>query len=322
MPPPLLAPVKQAAQSETGGEVALQKKGKKRTKRENSSKPDWDSDKVGALKNDKQKMKRMLIGSGLLFSLIVVGIIVALSGGQAPESARELRPAQPASSLSPQEAAPPKRSHASLVAECQPLAQSFLEAKTVEEMLPLVQNPEIAEPRMRRYYPGGMIEPQGLKDFNLGQAMQTKGKAISVVVRNLDFEAKTLVFIDGPQGLKINWESFVGWSDMPWADFIARKPTVAQAFRVIVAPVDYYNFSFADDRKWQSYSLQSPDKVHVIYGYVTRESALNFQVKLNPDVKSAPMILGLKFPDGATTANQVIIDSWIADGWIEEDLGP
>lgn len=267
-------------------------------------------------------MKRMLIGSTTLFSLIVVGIIAALSSGQSPKPAAETKSSEPLPPVATQFPVLLDRGQASLVEECKPLAQSFLDATTVEQIMPLVHNPETAEARIHRYYPNGLIEPQGLKDFNLGQAMQIKGNAVSFVVRNNDFDARTIVFIDGPQGLKVHWESFVGWSEMAWQEFTTQKPTAAKIFRVIVAPVEYYNFDFKDDKKWQSYSLQSSDKTLLIYGYVERESVLNFKIKLNPDVKNAPMILALKFPEAATTANQVIIESQVADGWIEDFQSP
>lgn len=109
---------------------------------------------------------------------------------------------------------------------------------------------------------------------------------------------------------------------MPWQDFLDQKPTSPKAFRLTLAQVDYYNFGFKDDMKWQSYSLESPDKAHIVYGYVEKESVLNSKIKLNPDVKSSPMMLSLKFPEGALTSNQVIIEDLVGEGWIEPITPP
>lgn len=321
VPPPLFTPAKQSYVSGIDGEFSRKRSRQKRGKRENSSESDWDRDKVVSSKDDKPKMKRMLIVSGILFSLIVAGTIAAITSGESPAPIAVVKPVKPLVSVIPEAPTLLDRNQVVLAAECKVIAQRFLDAKSVEELLSVVYQPETAESRIRGYYPDGVVEPQGLKDFNIGQAMQIKGKAVSFVIRNNNFDANTLVFIDGPQGLKVYWESFVGWSEMPWQDFITQKPTVAKAFRVILLPIDYYNFDFTDDRKWQSYSLRSPDREHSLYGYVEREGTLNFKIMLNPDVKRAPMILSLKFPEGATSGSQVIIEDQVADGWIEEGVG-
>ncbi len=320
VPPPLLLSARQAEISGIKGEIPKKRSRKKRGKRENSLEADWDRDRVVSSRDDKSKMKRMLIVSGILFSLIVAGIVAALTSGQSPLPTVAVKAVEASVAVAPAAKTLLDRNQGELAAECQVIAQKFLDATSVEELLSVVYNPETAEPRIRGYYADGVVEPQGLKDFNVGQAMQIKGKAVSTVIRNNNFDAKSIIFIDGPQGFEVYWESFVGWSEMPWLDFIAQKPTEAKEFRVILAPVDYYNFDFADDRKWQSYTLQSPDGEHSLYGYVERESTLNFKIMLNPDVKSAPMILSLKYPEGATSGSEVIIEDQIAEGWIEEGV--
>ena len=323
VPPSLLAPIKKAGFLEIGEDSPRTKLQQKRIKRENSARPSWDRKVVSNQRKDRHKMSHMLIGSGVLFSLIVIGIITALSGGNDTVPAPLAKPTQPALPVVAVPANLIQRPQASLAAECEPIARKFLEAKSIEEILPLIYQAEAAEPKLRLHYQGGVITPQGLSEFNVGQAMQVLGKAVSFVVRNRDFDQKSMAFIDdGPQGLKIHWESFVGWSDMPWQEFLDQKPTTSKVFRVLLASVDYYNFGFKDDVKWQSYALESPDKSQVLYGYVEKESDLNSKIKLNPDVKNSPMMLSLKFPEGALTPIQVIIEGQVAEGWIEQITPP
>ncbi|MEO7098882.1 MAG: hypothetical protein ABI162_05940, partial [Luteolibacter sp.] len=85
---------------------------------------------------------------------------------------------------------------------------------------------------------------------------------------------------------------------------------------------DYYNFDFNDDMKWQSYRLVSPDGEHAIYGYVEKSSLLDGRIRPNADVKSTPLMLSLKFPPGSTSSNQVLIDQFITEGWVEEKETP
>ena len=89
---------------------------------------------------------------------------------------------------------------------------------------------------------------------------------------------------------------------MPWSEFLTKRPTEAVEFRVRLSPIDYYNFGFADDAKWQSYRLDSPDGEHSIYGYTERGSVLDARLRPPPDTKSMPVLLSLRFPEGAESS--------------------
>ena len=99
---------------------------------------------------------------------------------------------------------------------------------------------------------------------------------------------------------------------------MATKPTSSHVFRVILAPVDYYNFEFTDDQKWQSYRLESPDHEHALYGYAEKGTALNGNILTDKDTKRINLMLSLKFPAGATSGHQVEIERYVAEGWVEE----
>ena len=187
----------------------------------------------------------------------------------------------------------------------------------MDALLPFVRNRDKVEAKIRAYYPGGKIEAPGMSAFNTSNNVAFRDKLASVSVRTSDYASKQLAFIRTGEGLKIDWESFVGWSEMPWEDFLAKKPTKPAVFRAQLRQVDYYNFEFSDERKWISYQLRSPDGQQVVYGYVKRDSSIDKQ--LRPAVKDAGNLVtvSLKFPVGETSKNQVLIEQILADGWVE-----
>jgi hypothetical protein len=268
----------------------------------------------------------MLGGGVALFALIVGGVVFTLhGGGKATEEsvqAPQVMKTPPTVAESGDEPLPAimRRGQVSLLAETEPLARKFLEATSIDELLPLVRDPQRAKPRMQREYPQGRIEPPGLAKFN-GNGNVGFGEAVALVeVRTRNFESRQLAFAETREGLKIDWESWTGWSDLTWPALLASRPTQAQVFRVIVKRVDYYNFGFADDKKWQSYRLESRGGEYMIYGYVERGSTLEGKIQLTPEVDRVPMILKIRFPaDAATSSNQVLIDEVVADGWVEKD---
>ena len=325
-PPPLLAPLRRMAAEDPAAEgepmiLKKRRRGKKAGGAENHS---WERNSHGSHggRREKRQMRLMLVGGVALFSLLVGGVVFSMNRGE-KAVARTAAPLAVPAVASPKEAAPLfERSEASLLAASEPLVKRFLEATTVDDLLPLVRNPAVAEARMRTFYTAGKIEAAGLSQFNSSGSVSIREKFISLSVLTRDHEEKALALLETPQGLKIDWESWVGWSDISWEKFLATKPVTGHVFRVTVSAVEYYNFGFADESKWHSYRLVSPDGETSLYGYVERGSELEQRIHLDGETKSLAMMLSLKFPAGATTSSQVVIERLVADGWVEEGDAP
>jgi len=257
----------------------------------------------------------MLAGGGTLFALVVAGVLAIILGGNQPPPVVQ---APVTDEPPPAEVVPAsvQLSDADFLTAAEPLAKAFLTAKTADELLPLVLSPQTAGPRILSRFPDGKIEAPGMAAFNTRRDVTRQGAALLVLVRTDDMLEKQLAFIPTAEGLKIDWESWAGWSEMPWRDFLSAKPEQAAMFRVVLSPVEYYNFGFTDDRKWQSYRLVSPDGEHAIYGYVDRGSPLDLSLRLSPDQKRANLTLLLRFPPNASSQNQVIIAQLLAEGWV------
>jgi hypothetical protein len=275
---------------------------------------------------DAVRMGWMLGGGVLLFGLIVGGIVLALKSVPTAETIASgvAVPAVKAPSgqgdLAHGAQAVTDRSGATILVESEILAKEFLNAKTITELLPVVRNPERAQVRMQREYPDGSVDPPGMTEFNSGKGLLIFDWGAMVTVRTGQFEARQLNLVKTPAGLRVDWESWVGWTEMSWSEFLATKPTTPQAFRVIVKKVDYYNFDFADDKKWRSFRLESRKGEQTLYGYVERDSDLDRVIQIDPELKKSAMILKIRFPAGAAAAsNQVLIEELVHDSWVEPE---
>jgi hypothetical protein len=318
--PPLLLAASKPTVSEPQTAVAPSGRSIKRRRKKSaeSSDPSWERQATSfhSRRGEQIRMRMMLVGGGLLFSGIVWGVISLTKGENAPVVA-----SKPVNAL-PVVVTDSGLMSAALEKEAKSMAREFLEATTIEEMLRLVRNPEVAEARMRRFYQEGRITTPGLSQFNSGEGGHTEGSIHSFFIITGDQVTKALAFAKTPQGLKIDWESWVGWSDISWPDFLATKPVVSHVFRVLLAPVDYYNFEFSDDTKWECYRLESPDREHALYGYVEKDSPLNRELRPNPGVSATPLMLALKFPPDSASGTQVLIDQLVGKGWIEQQDPP
>lgn len=319
VPPPLMAPVRRAVPEESLAEpeperVKKRRKGKKATKTHDHS---WEAapKKAGSGRSENRQMRWMLIGGGVLFVLSVATLIISLyTTPDAPPPVAKVA----ATEIAPKAVSVADRSDVSILAETEPLAKTFLEAKTIEELLPVVRNAEMVEARIRKFYPDGKINPPGMSKFNTSGVVGRKSSSIAMSVRIGNQEERQLAFVEAPGGLRVDWEAWVGWSDVPWADFISTKSTSQATFRLTLAKVDYYNFGYLDDTKWRSYRLESPDGEHTLYGYVERGSEVDQKIHIDADTKSLPMMLSLRFPPDSLGKDQVVIVGFIGEGWVEK----
>lgn len=325
-PPPLLVPLRRTAPEEPAAETESRKSKKRRrggkSPEQNHS---WEKTSKNRVRHgENRQMRFFLIGGGVLLAAILTGVIISMNAGGKASTlpgnlpTTETLPGQ--NQENPKLLEPAASSEAAFLAKSEPLARKFLAATTVEQMLPLVRRPETAEARMRAFYPEGKPIPVGMSQFNVGSAVAPDGEFKSVDVMTDNFDTKRLVFLDAAGELKIDWESWVGWSEMPWQEFRATKSDSARMFRVTLSPVDYYNFDFLDEAKWQSYRLVSPDQENSIYGYVERGTELEKRLRPGPDSGAVPLMLKLKFLKGTMSNDQVEIESLVNEGWVEENL--
>lgn len=311
--PALVIPLPVAAETSPG---SIRKKRRRKSHRSESH--DWDragGERRTSSHRDRRQMRWMLIGgSGFLVLAVAAAFLAMRDNDQEPP---------PVATVATDAAAPvvqaPVFSEASFLAEAELVAKRFLEAKTIDELLPLVRHPDITGPRIRAFHPDGTLEPAGMSAFNTNFELVAAGSGYTVQVRTAEYAEKTLAMFPTPDGVRIDWESWVGWSEMPWADFVKTRPTEAKLFRVMLGPVDYYNFNFTDDLKWRSYRLVSPDGEHSLYAYVERDSVLDARLLPPPDTKQIPLTLSLKFPPDSDSPNQVLVEKWHADGWVLEN---
>lgn len=207
--------------------------------------------------------------------------------------------------------------HEAFVKKAEPIARKFLQAKHIDQLLPLIRDADALKPALSAYYPSGEIESLGLSEFFVNGEVIRASTFVQVRVKTADYDLRYMTFIEGENGdLKVDWESWVGWSEMPWREFMKSKSREPKLFRVVASESDYYNFAFTDEKKYLVYRLQSPDGEHLLYGYLERSSPLAKQIPTPPEQKRVWLTVKLRYPEGAVASNQVLIESLVYDGWV------
>lgn len=321
--PPLVVPIQsKEREPEPAGSVdgSGQRRKSRRKRVKSSESHAWERKSSGAsvsARQEKRQMIWLLATGGVVFMLATGAVWFAMSGGSAtgPKSASHPATDDKAAGK-PLPLDPPKQNEAAFLQQAESLARKFLETRTAKDLIPLVCDSAVTGPKILAYYDNGPVDAPGLAEFQ-ADALVRQGEFIQVPVRTRQFENREIWFRAAPgEALRIDWESWVGWSEMTWQDFTREKPATPKLFRVTLSDVDYYNFGFSDESKFKSFRLESPDHADPLYGYVERDSGLASKLRPSSDQPKIRVALMLSFPEKASHDNQVIIHRLVADGWL------
>jgi hypothetical protein len=191
----------------------------------------------------------------------------------------------------------------------------FLAARAVDDYAPLVREPEAVLPRIREFLPTNPPRTLALRSMKVSVA--PGGRYLAILTLD-DFSTRRMILEDTSDGVRIDWEAWVGWSSMPWRKFKETKASVAQEFRVTATPVSYYNYEFADEQRWSAWMLSSPQGDDFLYGYVARDSPVEAKlISLSKRAAGAVTVL-LAFQPNATANTMCEITDVVAAGWARQ----
>jgi|GEM_PF-2325295 len=193
----------------------------------------------------------------------------------------------------------------------------FLEALKVEDLRPLLREPDRVWPLVEEYQRRTPWKPHLVRRLPSLSEVQLNRDLLAGVAEVDDYQRLVIAMQRTPQGIKVDWESFTGQGEMPWDEFLATRPTAPVLMRVSLQPDDYYNRDFPDPTTHACYRLSARGETPVLYGYAPRGLPVHAQLasrtRINP--RTMPTVR-LRFPPGATGLDQVEITELVADGWL------
>jgi hypothetical protein len=128
-----------------------------------------------------------------------------------------------------------------------------------------------------------------------------------------------VALITQPDGqYKLDWESYVGASDLSWPDLKKLRSTEPRVFRVFAKLDDYFNYEFTDDKRYLCLHLSSSDSFYFVKGYCERASPLGKTVEslLGSGPERVALTLRLSFPEQAQSDHCVLINGVVANRWL------
>jgi hypothetical protein len=183
-----------------------------------------------------------------------------------------------------------------------------------------VHDPSRVSPLMQRYYEAdqkpeiahGALGKVGF--YRMGGSLiqhriYAKPGAIDVLELALRRQAKGNYVLD--------WESYVGASEMDWEEFTKTKPTKPVLFRVYASVSDYYNFRYSDANLYLCVRLVRPDREATIYAYCERNGPVARSLAgIISSSNSVPVTVKISYRPDAESAECVNLDALVAGRWL------
>jgi len=197
--------------------------------------------------------------------------------------------------------------------------EKFFATDRIESLLPLLRPVEGLEEKVRRYYQSKPVRMEDYDSIEKSTLRFSAGhRVMQSEVRLRDQSTRTITLIQVGNTYLVDWESWVGWSEMDVPTLKRTRPTQLTEVRVIVEVASYYNYDFpnSSESQWQSYRLTFAHSDEFVHGYIERSSPVHDSVRLASDQISRPMTLRIRYRDATSHPSQVLIDSVVADSWV------
>lgn len=212
--------------------------------------------------------------------------------------------------------------------------RQFMAADGIEAKLPLVRQPERMRPLMQRWYrdgrsagPMGVGEPslQDKRGGDPGSAGYYVLLAMPVYVPDplnpgSTYEEMTFFAVEeirngSSSTYLVDWETSVGYQELPLETFKATMPPEASPFRIYMKADNYYNHGFSE-LEWQCVAIYYPGRDFHLYGYINRSTREGREMlPLVEEGRRAGIIADLVYPPNPVSRDQVIVKRMRYPSW-------
>ncbi|GHC65494.1 hypothetical protein [Roseibacillus persicicus] len=299
-----------------------------RTPRARPKEEDWDSRKQNTEENNSGS-GGLLLASFFIFSILVaVGIFFILQNrgaSKAPSPSgekvfkAEKFQGKPSDGItaSAQSGSSNKllQVNSADLENAREAARNFLSCEKIEDFAPLIRDADRVMPLVTAYYAQKPFEPEKFRRINDDGTAQVAKRFTSFDVILENYITKPIAVEITDKGPLVDWESWVGYCEIPWETFVderIKKPTVV---RLTASRAFYFNFEFRDDSKWLCYQLERSADDPVLFGYLPIDSPLKEQL---PRIGAGrqTFVAKIRYPDNVVAKNQVLITDLIQSGWV------
>jgi hypothetical protein len=266
-----------------------------------------------------EKNRFFLISFGVLGAIFLIAVLMKSLQPEVKKGAAKNLP--DIVEIMP-EAAPIKKEAAQGInsLKIESVVKNFMTAETLDEMKQFVFLNDALDKKIDAYYKDHPWKKPGFFSLFEDQLQVTPdGLVCQAKASDANFNERDIFLRTKGNSYQVDWESWVGWSEMGYEELRKSKPKQAVEVRVIVSAETYFNFDFPKEHenRWQSYKLSFPLQESALHGYVARAGKLDDELRMNVDEKERYMILRVRYPEKSTRDDQILVDSVVQVGWVK-----
>lgn len=199
------------------------------------------------------------------------------------------------------------------------LARKFGNASTAEDWISMARDPERVAPLIRAFQASSAtgkairIKPHGSEPFG-------REELFLFAVTYEDGRSRLIHVVPTGDGPKVDWESFARSCSVDFAELVAPVAVEAE-LRALVRPCRYYNYNFADDRRWRAFEVLNGDWPESLTGYAAvgspAEVALLRMLGPGNDARPLRVILNVRAGGEDGARGQMEILEVVQQGWVK-----
>lgn len=207
-------------------------------------------------------------------------------------------------------------------------------ATTVDQLLKLIRYPKRLEPTLIAFYGDRPVPAPTVRDVVTATKVSVTLPKNFLRLRLVLPKKEIPIYMEKTKdfGYRLDWESYVGLSEIPWEAFVDQQVTRTVSMRAYALASQktekYFEPPFSKDRHY-CVRLEDPDGKYPLYGYYERanpklppftEFLFKAGTKVGVDeVKDlkVPIILDVRFPKGAKNKVQIEIVDFVKDTWLK-----
>ena len=197
----------------------------------------------------------------------------------------------------------------------------FLSAESLEEMVKWVRHRERVTPLMKSYYARNAIEPLDFKTTKKYHSISLENKpfiALEVRVEEQD-EGIPILIEDRPDGMLVDWESYVCYLPMSPEELAESRPTDLKELRVYASRDNFHTYEFSDEKEYDCFRLNFRGSETTLYGFVKKGTSLEREfLKAFPlvtDEYRKAAIIKARFLEGSKAMRSMLIEGLESTMW-------
>jgi hypothetical protein len=197
------------------------------------------------------------------------------------------------------------------------VAENFTKATTHAERIKWVRDPDRVSALMLSFFDEGAGAKEKVVSVKRMGGVSTGNFLYERFQARLDNEkSRMLAVVFTDEGAKVDFECYARHGSATWSDLFAGVVKEASEVRGTLASGSFYLFEFADDKKWNSYLVTTPDYDGPIHVYAARGSETD-KAMSRVGTGEVRVMLALRAVGDSYQKRQFEVTKLITTGWVK-----